>query len=450
VKKSTGPTIADPESKTAAKRRVGSGFEDAPLPDGTAGPRELRVLVIGLNFTPEATGISPYTSAFARGLAQRGIPVSALTAHPHYPEWRIKKGYGRWTSSEVIDSVPVIRLRHYVPANPGGLNRLLSEVSFGLRLLTARWGQPDVVVMVSPALFSTANAMLRARLIPRRPVVNVWVQDIYSLGVAETGIGGSLAARLVTWVERATLSAATGIVVIHDRFGDYLTKHLGIDPARIDVVRNWTHLQEAVSTDIATTRAAFGWSEDETVVLHAGNMGVKQGLENVVHAASLAQQQSSPVKFVLLGNGSQRDELQALGVDLDRLQFIGSLDDAGFQGALAAADVLLVNEKEGVSEMAVPSKLTSYFNAARPVIGATDPDGLAASEINAAHGGLIVQAGDPQALLNAALTLGSDPELASRLGANGLRYRTDVLGEAAAIDQYARWLRTLVARFARR
>jgi colanic acid biosynthesis glycosyl transferase WcaI len=420
------------------------------MPPGAVNDQPLRVLVIGLNYAPETTGISPYTSSFARGLAKRGVTVSALTAHPHYPEWKIHDGYGRWSSAEAIDGVRVVRLRHYVPANPGGVNRLASELSFGIRLLFARWGRPDVIVMVSPALFATSIAMLRARLSPRRPIVNVWVQDIYSLGITETGMGNGPVARFITWVEKTTLIAASGVVVIHDRFGEHLSKRLGVSPEKIEVVRNWTHLDAVTPTDVAATRKQLGWKDTETVVLHAGNMGVKQGLENVVHAAKLADEQECNVRFVLLGNGSQRDELQALGANVSRLQFIGSLDDSGFQGALAAADVLLVNEKPGVSEMAVPSKLTSYFNASRPVIGATDPEGLTASEINAADAGRIVRAGDPQALLDAALALGSHPEVAAGLGANGYRYRTEVLGEAAAIDRFARWLRTLVVRSARR
>jgi colanic acid biosynthesis glycosyl transferase WcaI len=408
-----------------------------------------KVLVIGLNYTPEVTGISPYTSSFARGLAQRSVKVAALTAHPHYPEWKVRAGYGQWTSTEVIDGVPVTRLRHYVPAKPGGLNRMVSELTFGVRLLFARWGQPDVIVMVSPALFSTALAMLRAKLSPRPPVVNVWVQDIYSLGITETGMGNGSVARFITWVEKTTLKAASGVVVIHDRFGDYLSGPLGIAAEKIEVVRNWTHLDPRSTTNVASTRALHGWADDETVVLHAGNMGVKQGLENVVNAAVLAEQQGRRVKFVLLGNGSQRQELQALGAGANRLQFVDSLDDDGFQAALAAADVLLVNEKPGVSEMAVPSKLTSYFNAARPVIGATDPTGLTASEIDAAGGGCVVAAGDAQALLDIALTLASDPNLARSLGANGFRYRTDVLGETAAIDRFTAWLRSLVNRASR-
>ena len=411
----------------------------------TSPEQQFRVLVIGLNFSPETTGISPYTTAFSRGLEQRGITVRALTAHPHYPEWKTHDGYGGWTAEEVIDSVPVTRLRHYVPANPGGVNRLLSEVSFGVRLLFARWGRPDVVVMVSPALFSTALAMLRARLNPRGPAVNVWVQDIYSLGITETGMGNGAVAKFITWAERATLKAAAGVVVIHNRFGEYLSSRLGVAPERIEVVRNWTHLEPGIPTDVPASRARHGWG-DETVVLHAGNMGVKQGLENVVAAARLAEDEDVPVRFVLLGNGSQRDELQTLGANLERLQFIGSLDDRGFQDALAAADVLLVNEKPGVSEMAVPSKLTSYFNAARPVIGATDPEGLTAGEIEAANAGLVVPAGIPRALLDAVLALRAAPDQSQAFAANGYRYRVDVLGEAAAIDRYAAWLRALPTR----
>jgi colanic acid biosynthesis glycosyl transferase WcaI len=413
---------------------------------GAVESRRLRVLLIGLNYSPETTGIAPYTSNLASGLAQRLMDVRVLSANPHYPEWRVHDGYGDWTKTELIGDVPVTRLRHYVPARPGGLNRLASEVSFGMRVVFARWGRPDVIVMVSPALFSTAVAMLRVVLSLNRPLVGVWVQDIYSLGITETGMGTGPVARAITWVEKITLKAASGVVVIHSRFGEYLSSRLGVDSERIEVVRNWTHLDPHTPVDAAVIRARHGWRDDETVVLHSGNMGVKQGLENVVYAAQLADEQESPVRFVLMGNGSQRDDLQTLGGAVTRLQFIGSLDNAGFQDALAAADVLLVNERPGVSEMAVPSKLTSYFNAARPVIGATDPGGLTASEINAAGCGRIVLAGDPQALLDCALELGAAPDVARDLGNNAFRYRTEVLGEMAAIDKFAKWLSSLVSR----
>jgi len=403
----------------------------------------LNVLVIGMNFSPEQTGIAPYTSSLVTGLHRRGFRVRAITTNPHYPEWRIHPGYESWSRTETLNDVHVTRLLHYVPSRPEGVKRLLSEISFGLRVAFTRWGRPDVIVMVSPALFSSAVAMVRARLSRRKPVVSLWVQDIYSLGITEIGAGGGAVARIVTWVERATLRSASGVVVIHARFGEYLSQKLGIDRERIEVVRNWTHLDVAPPSDPSAIRAGYGWGADETVIVHAGNMGVKQGLDNVVRAARMADEQQLPLRFVLLGNGSQREALRALGANVKRLQFIESLSNADFQGALAAADVLLVNEKPGVSEMAVPSKLTSYFNAGRPVLAATDKTGVTAGEILASMGGRVVDADDPQALVDAALAFRRDPEASDVLGANGMRYRRDVLGEENAIDRFAQWLKYL-------
>lgn len=377
------------------------------------------------------------------------MPVRVYTAHPHYPEWEIRAGYGQWTRREDIDEVAVTRFLHYMPSKPDGIRRLLSEVTFGLRLAFARWGRPDVVVLVSPALFATAIATVRARLSRRKPAVVIWVQDIYSLGITETGAGGGTVARVMKSVESATLRAASGVVVIHSRFSSYITDVLGVDPDRVQIVRNWTHLEPAAAPDVENVRTRHGWTSAETVVLHAGNMGAKQGLGNVVEAARLADEQNLPLRFVLLGNGSRREHLEKKGAGVQRLQFIDSLNDEDFQAALASADILLVNEKVGVSEMAVPSKLTSYFSTGRPVLAATDSHGVTAGEIAGAKAGVVIDAGQPQALVDAALALGKDPELCRDYGFNGLRYREEVLGEEAAIDQYAEWLRSLAEKRAR-
>lgn len=410
---------------------------------GTDNGESLRVLVLGLNYFPEQTGIAPYTSALAQGLHSRGMKVNVLSAHPHYPEWKIQPGFGSWTRNDVVKGLPVRRLRHYVPANPAGVKRLLSEISFGLRLFFTKWGSPDVVVMVSPALFSSAIAAMRIRFSRHKPALNFWLQDIYSLGIMETGMGGGALARIFTWVESKIFRTGHGVVVIHDRFADYVTGTLGVDPARVEVVRNWTHLADGHTSNVYAVRATHGWAADETVVLHAGNMGVKQGLENVVNAAKLADHLHLPLRFVLLGDGSQRGELRSLAEGVERLSFIDPLDDAGFQSALSAADILLVNEKPGVLEMAVPSKLTSYFNAGKPVLAATDVAGITADEIASAQAGVVIEAGNAQAMVDAAMGLRADPMAAGGFGDNGMRYRIDVLGEDAAIDRYASWLRKL-------
>lgn len=180
----------------------------------------------------------------------------------------------------------------------------------------------------------------------------------------------------------------------------------------------------------------MGWGPDDFVVLHAGNMGMKQGLENVVNAALVAEQKGSNVRFVLMGDGHQRSTLEAAAEGLIKLSFVDSLPDEEFQLALTAADALLVNELPGVRDMSVPSKLTSYFNAGVPVIAATDEGSVTSVEVEASGGGIRVPAGDPYALVDSAEALADDHAHARNLGLQGLRFRLDTLAEATSINQY--------------
>ncbi|MFF1252984.1 glycosyltransferase [Pseudarthrobacter sp. NPDC058329] len=402
-----------------------------------------RISILGLHYNPEPSGNAPYTSSLAVGLARRGHDVGVLTGFPHYPEWKIADGYTGWSRQETLDGVSVKRLRHHVPPRPSALSRLHMEFSFGARLITSRWGRPEVVVMVSPALFSTSLAVLRARLSPRRPSVAIWVQDIYSRGLVETagakGFSAKFAARIEGWI----LSRADGVVVIHDRFRDYLVNTLGISAANVSVIRNWTHLPARPETGQTEFRAKMGWLPDDFVVLHAGNMGKKQGLENAIEAAAIAEHRGSSVRFVLMGDGNQRRRLEDLALGKTKISFIDSLPDDDFQLALTAADALLVNELPGVKDMSVPSKLTSYFNAGRPVIAATDESSVTAHEIDRSGGGIRVDAAAPSALVSSAEALRADENWARNLGSQGLRYRYETLSEEAAIGHYDEFITSL-------
>jgi len=404
-----------------------------------------RIAILGLNYAPELTGIAPYTTSLANGLRVRGHEVRVITAHPHYPDWTFHAGYGGWKRTSFENGVRIDRKLHYVPQRPTAWRRLFSEITFGFRLLFSRWGTPDIVILVSPALFSSAIAAMRAKLGWNRPLVTVWAQDFYSLGIVETRQGGALAASAMALIESSVLRCADGVAVIHDRFKDYVVRRLRVDEQRVEVIRNWSHLPATPPIDRVATRQRMGWADDEIIVLHAGNIGVKQGLSNVVDAARIAAERDVRVRFVLMGRGSQRSLLEDLGQGISHLQFVAPQPEDEFQAVLGSADVLLVNELPGVTEMAVPSKLTSYFSTGLPVIAATDEGSVTAGEILAAGAGVRVIAGAPNLLVDAALALGQDPELARRFGQSAMDFRENFLSQNAAIDRYDQWLSGLAA-----
>lgn len=405
----------------------------------------MSVLMLGINYSPETTGIAPYTAGLAVELADRDNRVRVVTSFPHYPQWAFHGGRPARSQQVDQDGVRVVRRRHRLPRKPGGLTRAISELSFGWASVTTRAGRPDVVILVSPALLASAVALVKFRLVHRRPVV-VWVQDLYSLGLRELGGAPSgVAARAMAALEGWTLRSADAVVVIHERFRDTVVQELGVRPESVTVVRNWSHMTEAPGVDREAARAALGWKATDFVVLHAGNMGVKQGLENVVEAARLARPDSG-IRFVLLGDGNQREHLAALGASVPGLTILGSLPDAEFVRVLNSADALLVNEKGGVAGMAVPSKLTSYFSTGLPVIAATEPGSITESEVVLAGAGLVVRPDDPSALLAAAAQLARDRSAASAHGKNGRQFRIDRLTPRASFDTFSHLLEGLASR----
>lgn len=399
-----------------------------------------------VNYAPETTGIAAYTTSLAQGLAQRGFDVSVVTAAPHYPAWRVSPT-SDWAAMEVGDGVRVSRLRSYVPAKPNFLTRTLFELLYGLRFAARSYRQADAVVLVSPALFASAVMLVRLSFSRGRPRKVLWLQDRYSAGVQELPSGfGKLASGLVQAVESWVARSADDVVVIHDRWVDPVVATLGVMRDRVKVVRNWSHFSMPERVDVTQTRAALGWGRqgDEVVVLHSGNMGAKQGLENVVEAARIAEREGLPLRFVLAGNGNQRDRLLRLGEGCSSLQFVPPLPQEEFERALASADVLLLNERPGLAETAVPSKLTSYFAAGRPVLAATEALSVSADEIRASGAGVVITPGEPATLVRAAMALAASPVFDSEAGPAFVRL---VLSEDAGVGAFDSLLRRATTTF---
>lgn len=402
-------------------------------PDPNADSRRPRVLVVGINYAPEHTGISPYTTRAAEHLVSAGADVLVLTGVPHYPHWTVPQEY-RWRRLRYEDhhGVQTRRLRHYVPRQQSALKRGLYEATFAAQVAVQRlpW-RPDVVLAVVPSLLSARVAARIARRSGARFVV--WVQDLMAPAATQSGIsGGGRLSGIISSVEAQVLRRADSVLVLNEAFRRY-ARDAGVDESKVVLRPNWSHIS-ALAGDPAARRRELGWPADEVVILHSGNMGLKQGLESVVTAARLADERSLPLRFVLMGDGNRRRHLEALAESVKSIEFLNPAPSDIFVQTLAAADLLLVNELPTAVDMSLPSKLTSYFRAGRPVLAAVPEFGGTAAEVRRSRAGVLVEPGDPDALVDAALALVGDGQGAARMGEAGLRYVTGSLDERAALD----------------
>jgi glycosyltransferase involved in cell wall biosynthesis len=168
-------------------------------------------------------------------------------------------------------------------------------------------------------------------------------------------------------------------------------------------------------------------------------MGRKQGLDNLLDAASLLR--GRDVKFVLAGDGNDRARLERRAAEqrLDNVAFFELQGPGRWEAMMQASDLLLVNQRASVTDMSLPSKLTSYFAAGRPVVAAVSTGSEAAREIDAAHAGVVVAPDDPEALADAILVLAEGAEAAT-LGASARRYAHEVLSADKILAEYERFV----------
>ena len=399
----------------------------------------LSVLVVGISYLPETSGVAPYSAAFAEALQSAGAQVHVVTGVPHYPAWRVADEYRRgFRWEEVVNGIRVSRRRHWVPKRANLVGRAAMEATFLVRATWATWRyRSDVIVAVTPSLSAVGAALIARR---GRPV-GVIVQDLVGNAAGQSGTTSGRISRLISSLEYSMLVKADLVGVIADRFGALLQRE-GVAASKIANVANFTHIQPAtVARDEA--RLALGWPLDRFLVVHTGNMGMKQGLEVVVEAARQADRQNSDVQFVLVGDGNQREQLVAGAQDVKSISFVAPLPEETYPLALAAADVLLVNERLGVFEMSLPSKLTSYAAADRPILAAVQSGGITHEFIARTGIAMTIAPGDAEALLDGLQTMRARTVDENQPALEASRTLRHELSPEAASERYQKFVAVL-------
>ncbi|MFM5923580.1 MAG: WcaI family glycosyltransferase [Novosphingobium sp.] len=391
-----------------------------------------KVLIVGLNYAPEPVGIGPYTQGLAEALAARGARVRVIAGKPYYPQWQTHPAFagGGWRES-AEGGVAIVRCPHYVPADPGGLKRIVHLASFALSALPhalraalrGKDDRPDLVVAIAPALLSVITAWLAARLAGAKLWIHV--QDFEVEAALATGLmdNSSPAARLARWTEATFLKLGDYVSTISPQMCAKLADK-GVEPARIFEMRNWSDARFAPDPAGAEAiRHEWGLT-GKAVALYSGNIARKQGIEILVEAARLLGERSD-IALVICGEGPNRQPLEQLAAGLPNVQ-LHDLQPAERMGAmLTMADLHLLPQIAGAADLVLPSKLTNMLASARPVVATTEPGTGLYAEVDGC--GVVTSPGDAAALAAAIADLADDPT------------ERAVLGTAASARAAERW-----------
>ena len=221
-----------------------------------------RLLVVSTNYAPELTGIGPYAAQLAEHWAASGAETHVLTGMPHYPSWRTEAEYRGVLADRGEPRGcrrPPAKALCAAPSDRPAQRSVRSDQSSPTACWHRPGSRPDAVISQMPSL---AGGVIGARLARRHrvPYIPV-VQDLMGAAAAQSGIrgGGPGSGRRrhgrTVRAPRAPPSSAS-----FTRASSPASPPTGVDPARIRLVPNWTHVQ-GPSADRAATRARLGWRE---------------------------------------------------------------------------------------------------------------------------------------------------------------------------------------------
>jgi colanic acid biosynthesis glycosyl transferase WcaI len=376
----------------------------------------MRLLLYGLNFAPEPTGVGKFSGEMAAWLASRGHDVRAVVAPPYYPAWRRERSFPLWRE-ESWQGVRVYRAPLYVPERPTGTTRVAHLLSFAVASLPLAWWHavgfhPEVLIAVAPTLMTAPGALAAAALAGAKTWLHL--QDFETdaaFGLGLLGGAGPRQAALAS--ERWILRRFQRVSTISEPMRRGLILK-GVAPDRTRPLPNWTDLASIRPLEsVSPLRAELGIAPDTVVALYAGTLGEKQGLEILAEVAG--QLESSPeIVIAVAGDGPGRSRLAEAAASTPRLQLLPLQPVERLNDLLNLADLHLLPERPEAADLVMPSKLGGMLASGRPVIAAVRSNGAIASAV--ADAGIIVPPGDARAIAAAIVSLARDPERRAELG----------------------------------
>ncbi len=241
---------------------------------------------------------------------------------------------------------------------------------------------------------------------------------------------GDILTPMQRWIQKLVCRLAHCVLVNAEAIRDTLVGQ-GYAPGKIIVIRNGIVLSKYAGTERGESlRQSLGLSPTAPLIFVFSRLNPMKGLDYFLEAAALLKASFPEVRFLIVGDGAGRAELEALSARLglqQQVTFTGFRTDVPDLLREAAVSVL-PSLSEGLSNSLLESMASGV-----PVIAARVGGNPEIIEDNVS--GLLVPTHDSAALAEAISSLLLDPQLAVRLGEAGRLRVARVFSIERSIDE---------------
>ena len=360
----------------------------------------MHILVESQFFYPEQMRINDICVS----LVEKGHTVTVVTSIPNYPEGKYFKGYGLFSKrKETYKGISVIHLP-VIPRGKGFIGLTLNYISF----VVSGWFfahftslKPDLVFMnmSSPMTQSLVGVWLARR---RRIPSAIYILDLWPESVeAITGITNPLVinpiGRMVDSIYRRTEKVLTSS---HSFMEAIVQRGVCADKLFF-----WPQYAEEFYRPVEQDSfSEMLVPHDGTInIAFTGNIGLAQGLDILIPVAKMLKQEALQVRFVLIGDGSDKERLIDLVEEnglMDFFLFISRQPAVRIPEYLAFCDAgLVVLKKSEIFAKTIPAKVQSYLACNIPLI--VSADGEVQQVVREAEAGFVADAEDVEGLVKA-------------------------------------------------
>jgi colanic acid biosynthesis glycosyl transferase WcaI len=326
-----------------------------------------KILVIGINFSPELTGIGKYTGDMVDWFVDNNYECTVVTSFPYYPFWKVQSPYlNKFYKREVLKNgkLTVYRCPLYIPAKPAGLKRLIHEATFFMsafltviRLLFKP--KNDYIFCIAPP-FHLGFLGLFYRFFKRGEII-YHIQDLQIEAARDLNMLKSKRAFKILFAMEKFIMQKVDFV---SSISNGMLKKISCKTDRkISFFPNWVDTTTCYPlTNSAQLKLKWNFDVNDKVVLYSGSIGEKQGIEAILDVAEKLRSINF-IKFVICGTGPHKEKLihRAKSQQLDNVSFFPLQERDLFNTFLNMADVHLVLQKKSAADLVMPSKLTTIL-----------------------------------------------------------------------------------------
>ena len=364
----------------------------------------MRCVIITDAYPPATTSAAVQVRDLAVEFARQGHSISILTPDPDISSN---------LHIQQIDGVRVCKVRTQRIKNVGFLRRAWGEILMPfamfakLRLSDHPQFQFDLIAWYSPSIFHGILARMLCgsqkckRYLILRDIFPEWAVD---LGLLSRG----LPYQFLKIVARYQYSIADVIGVQAAGNLVYFEDWAKRSGRRLEVLKNWLDQANHLRCRIRLDQSSLAGKK---VFVHAGNIGVAQGVLNIIKAASLLQERKD-IGFLFVGRGSDFGLLKsyAESLKMSNILFFGEVPPDEIPDLYSQCYAGIVSLDLRHKTHNIPGKFVSYLRSGLPVLANVNSGNEICGLINSERIGRAVSTANPRRIADALIALVSDVE----------------------------------------